>query len=133
MAIQQTQETQHKNQPRDAEGTRGRPRIFLKDICRKHIYFIGSRQHGIVKIGVSICPSRRVGEISLKKGIPMDLLGTEPGGYAEERQLHERFAKYALGNEYFTLSPEIDEYASGLIDMVSRYYAEREALSGGVA
>ena len=66
---------------------------------RRYVYF--AERDGRIKIGTSNQVDARMRELGTA------LLCQLPGGFDIEKALHERFALYALGHEWFRDSPEI--------------------------
>lgn len=66
----------------------------------RHIYF--AERDGSIKIGCSGNPKQRM------KDLKADLLAVVPDcGFKVERQLHQWFAAFALGGEWFKDNPEL--------------------------
>lgn len=74
------------------------------------VYFV-RRGDGLVKIGQSTNVAGRVRDLSTAAG-PMELLCTEPGGLARERELHEIFAEDRVHGEWFKESDQLTAYLS---------------------
>jgi len=81
------------------------------------VYFIQAGRR--VKIGQSRDPQTRLlsirGGYSTKKPEGLNtsrakLLGTEPGGLAREKELHEKFAHIRVVGEWFDHTPELKAY-----------------------
>ena len=82
-----------------------------ESIKDKPVYFIMDDEAIAVKIGVADSPQSRLRELQF--GNPHKLrLGKiiENGGYDLEQKLHRLFTDYALGNEWFHLTKEIEGY-----------------------
>ena len=73
------------------------------------IYFIGG-DFDAVKIGYSAFEYPHERLTSLQVGNPNELriLALCDGGLAEERELHRRFAAYAIRSEWFRRCPELN-------------------------
>ena len=76
----------------------------------ERVYFIRSKQSGLIKIGTSRWPRRRFQEIKLATGQDVDLLGTIPGSRDVEAELHEKFASTRVTGEWFSESDELMNY-----------------------
>lgn len=79
------------------------------------VYFIqANAPTGLVKIGCAAHPSDRVR--SLQTGSPalLTLLGTEPGGAARERELHQQFADSRAHGEWFRPTPGLLLHIAGV-------------------
>lgn len=71
------------------------------------IYF-ASIDGGPIKIGYSFNVETRMEQLSAHYGRPVSILATMPGGRAEERALHQRFAHLRLGrSEQFQPAREL--------------------------
>jgi hypothetical protein len=67
------------------------------------IYLIEA-EIGFVKIGYSHQPRVRLQTMAGTSVCPLRLIAQWPGGSAEEKALHERFANYRLHGEWFQIS-----------------------------
>jgi hypothetical protein len=67
-----------------------------------------------VKIGWSTRVATRLAQLQTGSADPIRLLGTEPGGRALERRLHERFASARISGEWFEPTPELLAYVGAL-------------------
>ena len=72
------------------------------------IYFVGSREHGVVKIGRTCRLKHRM--MTLKNGapVPVKLFAVVFGRPEIEAALHQRFAADRMHGEWFKLSGKID-------------------------
>lgn len=87
----------------------------------RFVYF--AERDGRIKIGTSNQVAERL------RSLGATLLGQLPGGFDVEKALHQRFAPYALGHEWFRDSPEIRTFI-GLIDAPPASEAPEPANSG---
>lgn len=71
-----------------------------------HVYF--ARKDGLIKIGSSVDPSRRLRELRV------EILVTTPGDKRTELAFHTLFADAAVGNEWFRPVPELLEVIESL-------------------
>lgn len=72
------------------------------------IYFIREGEDGPIKIGTtSGDPLERLAKLRTGNPRPLRLLATMPGGPAEERALHARFASLRLEGEWFTATDRL--------------------------
>jgi len=71
------------------------------------VYFM--RLGDLIKIGYTTNLRQRVSSIN-----PEEVLATEPGGRARERELHKRFAALRVHGEWFRHEGELAEYISTL-------------------
>lgn len=88
-------------------------------------YFISDPEAGVVKIGKSYNPERRLRQLQTGCARPLCLamllpIGLErlgkcaPGGW-NEKTLHVRFQKDRLEGEWFRLSPDIQNFINQMI------------------
>jgi hypothetical protein len=69
------------------------------------VYFIKPvGMDGPIKIGLSSDPGRRLREFGTWSPIPLEIIGTIPGTWADEQYLHECFAGDHLHGEWFCYS-----------------------------
>jgi hypothetical protein len=68
------------------------------------VYFIGSTVPGVVKIGHSDNPERRLSQLQTGNAEPLEVLATCPGGECFEELLHETFKDDLQGGEWFRIS-----------------------------
>lgn len=71
------------------------------------VYFVQMGDDGPIKIGFSSVIERRVSHMQNGNPYPLRLLRTMPGGPADERKLHHRFARWRLQGEWFEPTPEL--------------------------
>lgn len=63
-----------------------------------------------VKLGTSMGMAKRLRHLQNGSAVPLELLGTRPGGIREERALHARFAEVRLCGEWFRYTDELAAY-----------------------
>lgn len=66
------------------------------------VYLIES-ECGRVKVGCSQRPESRLATFYTNSPRPLRLIAFWPGGYSDEREIHERFSSYRTHNEWFRL------------------------------
>lgn len=72
------------------------------------IYFIrASDDTGLIKIGHSVNPLRRLGEIQLMCPIQLKIIKVIEGDWAKEQSLHHRFRQTRCHGEWFRPTGEI--------------------------
>lgn len=71
------------------------------------VYAIQCVENGLIKIGVSNLPKRRLADLSSQSPVEMVLLASRPGGYQMERELHKRFAEHRRRGEWFAPHADI--------------------------
>jgi len=90
------------------------PRKSLEDLTppQTRIYFIQAGHR--VKIGLTDKPEDRVR--ALMTGQPHDvrIIAMMDGGFAQEKALHKKFAKYHVRREWYKFSKEIKDYVAKL-------------------
>lgn len=79
-----------------------------------YVYLL--KTQGVYKIGLSVNPTRRLGEIQPAYPFPVELIHTieTEDMMALEADLHARFASQRLNGEWFELSPADLEYIKSL-------------------
>jgi len=84
-------------------------------LSKSTIYFIQAGETGPIKIGVT-CGNPLARMANLQTGCPeqLRLVGCAPGTAQDERDLHERFAKFRVRGEWFTAGPELVEFILGV-------------------
>lgn len=94
---------------------------------RKLVYFIESIASGLIKVGISNDPWRRMFEFGCDRSTRM--LAVEAGGRAREWHIHQEFRRYSMenvegfnrwpeanisgGTEWFMPAPALLEYIGG--------------------
>jgi hypothetical protein len=76
------------------------------------VYF--AEAAGRVKIGWSRKVASRVAQLQTGNASPVRLLCVIPGGRAQERRLHERFAHARLSGEWFEGTPDLMAYIASV-------------------
>lgn len=71
-----------------------------------YVYFVEGA--GLVKIGVSVNPQKRVDDLRIGSPIPLSLLGYYPGGFEGEQELHRRFQDDLSHGEWYNPSYALD-------------------------
>lgn len=72
------------------------------------VYFITARDVDLVKIGCAYDPVARFNHLRTSSPIDLALEGAIAGGFEKERELHERYAKWRVRGEWFTITPSIE-------------------------
>lgn len=73
------------------------------------VYFITARDVDLVKIGCAFNPVARFNHLRTSSPIELALEGAIAGGFEKERELHERYAKWRVRGEWFTITPSIED------------------------
>lgn len=77
-----------------------------------YCYFIGNRQHGVVKIGFSVEPATRIAQLQTGCPYPLELLGKVPGDELIEQGLHRVFSSLRMNGEWFKLNHALSYYVA---------------------
>lgn len=72
-------------------------------------YFVGSREHQVVKIGVTTRLKARMSALRNSSPVPIKLFAVVYGWPGIESYLHERFKADRMHGEWFALTSEIDD------------------------
>lgn len=73
----------------------------------KQLYVIRRGDHGPYKIGVSAQPETRLKGLQTAVAEPLTLVAKIEGNEQDEKEIHERFARYRLEGEWFCVSEPI--------------------------
>jgi hypothetical protein len=84
------------------------------------IYFIHDRISRAVKIGVSNNPADRLGTLQTGNPNRMELLGHIRGDERDEARLHQQFAEYKVGGEWFKDDQHVMDTIQKLLEPVPR-------------
>lgn len=77
-------------------------------VTASFVYFIESSDDGLIKIGQSGDPERRLRSLQTGSWQKLSILGTVPGGRSEERAWHDRFHFARVpGGEWFRPHPKL--------------------------
>lgn len=76
------------------------------------VYFITAPELGLVKIGYSNAPKRRLAILQTGSPVKLELAAVVPAGVKQEKQLHRRFRANKKQLEWFEICAEI----SAIID-----------------
>lgn len=90
---------------------RRRPlRESLDKLSKGYVYFVHAKKTGLIKIGTSIQPSKRIA--ALKNGSPdhLRLIAIMPGGRTTEALIHERFENCRKRGEWFEATADLISY-----------------------
>lgn len=80
------------------------------------VYFLQSGERGAVKIGFTgSAPMVRLSALQTGNPEPLRLLGAVPGVREDETALHERFARFRIGGEWFRPEPELLSFIDGVL------------------
>lgn len=78
------------------------------------LYFIACGKLGMVKIGVSSDPKKRLSGIQTAFPFPLEIVKTISQTHHTESHLHQKFSKYRKTGEWFHYSEEIKNFISSL-------------------
>lgn len=86
----------------------------------KQVYFL-RRADGVgpIKIGCSVVPAARLKAMQVWSPHPLEVAAAVPGGFNDEKRLHNQFAEYRLHGEWFEPAPP-------LLALVARIHATGE-------
>jgi hypothetical protein len=73
------------------------------------VYFI-RREDGLVKIGYSCDPTKRLSQLKQQHQCGMTMLATIKGARRREKELHTRFAAHRAQGEWFFASKDLMEF-----------------------
>lgn len=82
------------------------------DEGKKYVYFIVAKGLNRVKIGYSCDPTRRLRELNTASPVELIIHRRMVGNEQIEKELHSRFSKYRIKNEWFQFHNEIKSYAN---------------------
>ncbi|NWN92280.1 GIY-YIG nuclease family protein [Marinobacter adhaerens] len=77
-------------------------------------YFVGSREHGIVKIGKTECLKNRMRDLRNSSPVPVKLFAVVFGDHDIEPFLHDQFKASRKHGEWFEISDDINECIEGI-------------------
>lgn len=73
------------------------------------IYVIGNLYHGLIKIGFSINPEKRISGIQVGCPFRVSLLKVFDGTMKQEKKLHKKYRRYNTNGEWFKYEGELKE------------------------
>lgn len=79
-----------------------------------NVYFIRDGNKRRVKIGMSTNVENRLKGLAHPFLGELTVMGTVPGGYAMEREMHHRFAEHRISGEWFKLEGDLAEFVKTL-------------------
>lgn len=85
----------------------------LCDPSQASVYFIAGA--GLIKIGCTTNLTSRFRTIRNSSPVPIELLGSMPGGTLEEGRTHQRFAHLRRHGEWFEDTPELRAHIERVI------------------
>lgn len=72
-------------------------------------------ENGLIKIGVSIQPERRIMALRSSSPTPLELLGYIPGSFGIENMLHKLLSDSSSHGEWFYPTPEVLEAVDAIV------------------
>jgi hypothetical protein len=82
-----------------------------------YIYFIRpAGANGPIKIGCSSVPKDRLEAISVWSPLPLEMIGTVPGSFDDEKFLHQCFADQHSHREWFHASDKLETIIAEILD-----------------
>lgn len=85
-----------------------------KEPAKSWVYFIESKESGLIKIGRSINPDKRFNTIRTMSPDELMFLGTIPEEVVTECQLHKKFSHLRKHGEWFEGESELRNFIDGL-------------------
>lgn len=82
----------------------------MKAVKLGFVYFIGSKEQGIVKIGYSKNPLQRLKQLQTSSPYFLELFGTVEGDLITEQELQDQFSHYNMVGEWFEYSSELEGF-----------------------
>lgn len=79
-----------------------------------HVYFFQGAETGLIKIGYSTDPERRLRDLTTMSPDQITVLATFRGAVSDERKLHKRFKKHRAHGEWFKPAKPILDYIDTL-------------------
>lgn len=102
------------NKERDAR-IREKEESLLREDRESVVYFVEAKLSGKIKIGVTSGLGKRLRNLINGSPIKLRLIGTIPGTYRDEQDLHLRFAKYRKHGEWFSASTKLKTEISQIL------------------
>lgn len=100
---------------------------------QKHIYFIRPvGMDGPIKIGCSSTPEKRLAALAPWSPFPLEMVGSIPGDFGDERTIHRAFAHLHTHREWFLSSPELREFIKAALESNSLVAARKTLVPKGV-
>ncbi len=97
--------------PYRPQPSRSQPVSSTSNLPSPSIYFIRAKTRGPIKIGISVFPEKRLGQIQVFCPYPLKIIATIPNSSREtEREIHRRFLSSSLSGEWFSPSPELLDF-----------------------
>lgn len=91
-------------------------RSWFDSAGRHNVYFAQDPAAGRIKVGKSETIQTRLSELSRGSPFRLQLVGTMPGGFRQERIVHAKFAEYRTHGEWFDPGPRLVAFIRSLID-----------------
>lgn len=82
--------------------------------AKSWVYFIESKETGLIKIGRSISPDKRFNAIRTMSPDELNLLGTIPEEMVTEAELHKKFSHLRKHGEWFEGAGELHSFIDAL-------------------
>lgn len=79
----------------------------LRHIAKVPVYFAQAERTSEIKIGFSTNVDNRMYQLSNQRWTNVTLLGWIPGGPKVEREMHQKFAEFSIGGEWFSPAPDL--------------------------
>lgn len=91
--------------------------VNVAKVSTTTVYLIGNAANNLVKIGISVDVTKRLGDLRTGSPVRLDLLATFPGYGTEEKWLHSHpaIAPHHSHGEWFALGPDAVEIVRTLL------------------
>ena len=91
---------------------------------RQHLYFIECEVTGVIKIGISINPEKRLRNLQSSSPTKLKLRAVLANKANWEAPLHQKFADHNSHDEWFFPNAEIENFLSILSCIDAKYPAD---------
>jgi hypothetical protein len=91
--------------------------LAVSDVeVREFVYFCSGKTTGLIKIGWTFDPVRRVKDIQRMSPDRLQMIGFIPGSRELEKMIHEYLSKFRVHNEWFDPQPPVVSLIQDLLD-----------------
>lgn len=89
----------------------------IPNVVGGFVYFIVDKTRGLVKIGYSYDPMKRISDLQTGNGGRLELLASVRGTMKTERRLQELWEDLRTSGEWFRLTPRLESFAARINGM----------------